>query len=778
MIVTRNWLEEWINLDGISNKDIHNALDSIGLEVDNVLYVDIPSKIVVGYVKECEKHPDADKLSVTKIDIGTQVVQIVCGAKNIKSGQYVPVATIGASFGDFKIKKAKLRGVESHGMVCSSVELGLPEVNDGILELDDSIGELVLGKEIREYDTLNDTVFDIELTANRGDCLSVYGIARDLSAYFKRDLKGFNKVELKTTKGIGRILEVDTNDIDSKICYKVVESSSNIAPDLNIQIKNILVGKKLSYDINDIIEYASHSVGVIIRAYSVNDMREDSDSIIKIELKKNKYSLDSVYLDNKEIASIGIESKNFIPNSKDRLFIIESSYINPDIISKLVYENKLKISDEVFYRTSRGTEYRTCKAQEYLQSILSCSCDLSWYSGEEKIEPSINVHTIDISLTKIQALIGQNIDKSIMISILKSLQFDIELSKSNEDFSVDVPVFRNDIKNIQDIAEEIIRIVGIDNIESKPLEFKEKNRINSSMLNYQKTTYFRNKSAFSGFFETLSFVFNQKNILEKYNFDVTKSSLELLNPISSELDTLRSTILINLLQSAQNNNNIGKKSIKLFEIGKVFDQNRNESTNISFLYSGKTQSENISNQGKPSNIVFLEFAKYISNIIGDFEICKNEQPVSGLFNPYEYGEIYQNNKKIGFISKLHISAQRDFDLEDTYVCECDFDSLEFIKNSATSYSKFQVNSRELSVLVPTSMSYSLIKDTIIELDIKELVDFYPIDIYKSKDLGKNMSLSIKFEIQSNSKTLTIEELDLIMQKILDTLKQNLNIELR
>ena len=174
MIVTRQWLQEYIDLSKISTQSMCKALNSIGLEVDSTERTLIPNNVVVGYVKSKEKHPDADKLNVCQVNIGNKIEQIVCGAKNVEAGQYVAVATVGAVLGeDFKIKKAELRGVPSNGMICGSSEIGLPKTNDGIMELDDSIGELKIGKELNEYSLINDEIIEIELTANRGDCLSI-----------------------------------------------------------------------------------------------------------------------------------------------------------------------------------------------------------------------------------------------------------------------------------------------------------------------------------------------------------------------------------------------------------------------------------------------------------------------------------------------------------------------------------------------------------------------------------------------------------------------------
>ncbi|MGC9352000.1 MAG: YtpR family tRNA-binding protein, partial [Sulfurovum sp.] len=210
MIVTRSWLNEFIDLSDVSNDTLYKTFNAIGLEVDSIKEIMIPGKVVVGKILSCEKHPDADKLNVCQIDVGSGTRQIVCGAANVVNAEYVAVATIGAVLpGDFKIKHAKLRGVESEGMVCSSSELGLPAMGDGIMILDESIGTLEVGKEFGEYPAVADTIIELELTANRGDCLSIYGVARDLSVALDKEMKAFEyKQEEKIKLGIAREAEI------------------------------------------------------------------------------------------------------------------------------------------------------------------------------------------------------------------------------------------------------------------------------------------------------------------------------------------------------------------------------------------------------------------------------------------------------------------------------------------------------------------------------------------------------------------------------------------
>ena len=193
MIVTRRWLQEFIDLTDINDKRLYEAFNSIGLEVDSIRSLIMPENVVVGRVVECVKHPDADKLNLCKVDVGEgEPLQIICGASNVVDAEYVAVAKVGAILpGDFEIKPAKLRGIDSFGMICSSSELGLAEMGKGIMILDDSIGKLVVGKPLSRYEAFNDTVIELELTANRGDCLSINGVARDLGAYFGKEVKRF-----------------------------------------------------------------------------------------------------------------------------------------------------------------------------------------------------------------------------------------------------------------------------------------------------------------------------------------------------------------------------------------------------------------------------------------------------------------------------------------------------------------------------------------------------------------------------------------------------------
>ncbi|MEJ2500069.1 MAG: phenylalanine--tRNA ligase subunit beta, partial [Campylobacterales bacterium] len=271
MIVTRHWLNEWIDLTDVSTETLAKTFNAIGLEVDRVESFRIPENIVVGKVTACEKHPDADKLNVCQVDLGSETRQIVCGAANVAAGQYVPVAVVGAVMpGGLEIKPVKLRGVDSAGMICSSTELGLPKMNDGILVLDESIGKLEPGRALDEYPLMNDDLIEIELTANRGDCLSIRGVARDLCAALDKSLKPrSSKREDEKRIGIGRLLKLDVEgDVAGSVRYHAV-SVEFFDDSLLMTLRLAMIDESRANAVEACLEYAMHSTGVILRAYPV-----------------------------------------------------------------------------------------------------------------------------------------------------------------------------------------------------------------------------------------------------------------------------------------------------------------------------------------------------------------------------------------------------------------------------------------------------------------------------------------------------------------------------
>ena len=772
MIITRSWLEEFIDISKIPTDDICKTLNAIGFEVDSLERISIAPKVVIGKVLEKEKHPDADKLNICQVDLGTHQVQIVCGAKNVEVGQFVPVATVGCDLGnDFIIKEAKLRGVESNGMICSATELGLPKLNDGILELDDSIGELVLGKELKEYSKLNDDIIEIGLTANRGDCLSINGIVRELSAFYSIVLIECDKKINYNKLGIGQLLEIECDKhIDSSLSFIVIDFSDF---KLNVlqKLRTAIIGKfQENNDVKNILTYTTHTTGVILNAYS-KEKTIKGENLNIMYIKKDELGFDNIY-GTEQLSKICVEHNEIDTN--DTNFIIEASYINPELISKKVFDAKIK-TGEVYYKASRGSEPNIDYGINYLSTLVSKS-GASIYGGCETFVEDKEKLTLDISVNKINAIIGQEIPKIEIERILVSLGFVVKDIGSI--LVIKVPYYRHDIKNIADITEEIVRIIGIDNIIAKPLQIDEVNRVNKTSNDLIKKNKLRFKAIENGFYETLTYVFSSKENLEKYNFKTVKDELELINPIVKELNTYRTTILLNLVEACANNFKVGGKSTAFFEIGTIFDENRAESKKISFIQSGSSELEDFTNAGKPKNIDFFSFSKKILNTIGKFDLEPMTQIDNLFIHPYQNANVLIDGKVVGYICKLHPSVCADFDLNDTFIAEIDFEAIKNDIIKTGSYSKFQSSKKDLTIIVPKSLEYKEIKKVINSLSNSNIKQFNLIDIYHDEKLGENESLTIRFVLQNDEKTMEEEDITTTMNSILEALNNKLSIGLR
>ena len=772
MIITRSWLEEFIDISKIPTDDICKTLNAIGFEVDSLERISIAPKVVIGKVLEKEKHPDADKLNICQVDLGTHQVQIVCGAKNVEVGQFVPVATVGCDLGNnFVIKEAKLRGVESNGMICSATELGLPKLNDGILELDDSIGELVLGKELKEYSKLNDDIIEIGLTANRGDCLSINGIVRELSAFYSIVLIECDKKINYNNLGIGQLLEIECDKhIDSSLSFIVIDFSDF---KLNVlqKLRTAIIGKfQENNDVKNILTYTTHTTGVILNAYS-KEKTIKGENLNIMYIKKDELGFDNIY-GTERLSKICVEHNEIDTN--DTNFIIEASYINPELISKKVFDAKIK-TGEVYYKASRGSEPNIDYGTNYLSTLVSKS-GASIYGGCETFVEDKEKLTLDISVNKINAIIGQEIPKIEIERILVSLGFGVKDIGSI--LVIKVPYYRHDIKNIADITEEIVRIIGIDNIIAKPLQIDEVNRVNKTSNDLIKKNKLRFKAIENGFYETLTYVFCSKENLEKYNFKTVKDELELINPIVKELNTYRTTILLNLVEACANNFKVGGKSTAFFEIGTIFDENRAESKKISFIQSGSAELEDFTNAGKPKNIDFFSFSKKILNTIGKFDLEPMTQIDNLFIHPYQNANVLIDGKVVGYICKLHPSVCTDFDLNDTFIAEIDFEAIKNDIIKTSSYSKFQSSKKDLTIIVPKSLEYKEIKKVINSLNNSNIKQFNLIDIYHDEKLGENESLTIRFVLQNDERTMEEDDITTTMNSILEALNNKLSIGLR
>ncbi len=776
MIVTRSWLNNFLDISEVSDDKLYETLNSIGLEVDSITKYDIPQKVVIGKIISCEKHPDADKLNVCKIDIGSGVRQIVCGAKNVVDAQYVAVATIGAKLGDdFEIKHAKLRGVESEGMVCSASELGLPNLGDGIMILDESIGELIIGKDLNEYEKVADTVIEIELTANRGDCLSVHGVARDLSAALNIPMNKFDYESQNAEKiGIARIAKLTKRGIIPASLQYVMANIKDLHTSLLFSLRLAFIKEPQKNSISSILKYITHSTGVILRAYDVSSIDLEKEKI-EIEVT-NSDRVVNVAINGQLQSQVGINQyEESITDDSASVVLFETSYIKPDYLVDVVSQKNLK-TDELYYNTSRGSEPNVCFGVQYLTYLLETYTGCTLYDGTISLDEEQEYKIITITTQEISSLIGNKIEKIDIMNILIALGFRVQ-SSIEDKFGVTVPLFRHDIENIQDVTEEVVRIIGINNIEDKPLKFVEEAHNNQTMDKYYAKKALRLRAIANGFDESISYAFTDKTLLEKYNFPIVSEELDIVNPITSDFNTLRTTVLINLLQAGQRNVNHSQKSTALFEIGPIFNEKREEKEVLSLIFTGQKESENISNAGKPTNIDFETFTKKLSAIIGNFELRTSVEN-NALIHPYQSADIIVDDSVCGFLTKVHPSVAEAFDLKETFVAEIDFNSLIPKHINAHAISKFQGVYKDLSFVVDKNLPYNQISVAIKSLKLPLLQKFYAVDVYEDEELGEKKSLSLRLFIQSLEETLSDEDIESTVNAIIEKLKSEYGATLR
>ncbi|EDM24150.1 YtpR family tRNA-binding protein [Caminibacter mediatlanticus] len=748
MIVTRKWLEEFIDLSDISTEIIIDTLNRIGQEVEGYKKIEIPQNVVIGEVVECEKHPNADKLNLCKVNVGDEVLQIVCGASNVEAGQFVVVAKIGAILpGGFKIKKAKLRGIESFGMICAAREVGLPDFHDGILVLDNSLGELKIGEYAGIY--FNDEIIELGVTANRGDCFSIKGIARELSAGLNKDLKNFDFSFEEMPEGIGRVVNIIKNEAKKSSHYiRAFEGKINRKLKIDYRLALVEVESKDVFD--SYIKYSMHATGVLLVGGNIGEIELENENGIDIFKCYGKYL-------------VGI--RNEINIEENKKYIINANYIDPKYVSEVVFLNNLK-TDEYFYRASRGSDTNLKFGANYFLNEIN----LPLFSGDIDLQIELKEKIINVNIEEINEIIGFEIEEKEIVEILKKLSFEI-VNIDDENIKVKIPLFRSDIENIQDIAEEVLRVYGIDKIPNRPLEFVEKDRTNKTIENIDFIREIKLKSVSNGFYEAIHFVFDNKERLQKYGFEVLDDNLDLLNPIANELNTLRTTLLLQLLDDIKFNKANGYKRIYLFSQGSVYNKKREEFRKIAFVVNGFADYENPKNHGKPNKVDFKFIVDKLSQVVGDFELVENDyHPIA---HPYQNAKIIKDGKNIGVVAKLHPKIAKDFDIDDTYFAEINLDILSKEKKEAKDIIKFPKVTRDLSLVVDKNISYLEVKKIIDNLNIKELREFYPIDIY---DLGDNNSLTIRFIIQAN-KTLQENEINDIMEKILKSLEEK-GIKLR
>jgi phenylalanyl-tRNA synthetase beta chain len=808
MKISYNWLKQFINIDWTPEKT-SELLTNLGLEVEGIeAYASVKGGlkgIVVGEVKTCKQHPNADRLKLTTVDVGDdQILKIVCGAPNVAAGQKVAVATIGTTLytkegESWKIKKGKIRGEESHGMLCAEDELGLGPNHDGIMVLDK---DSVIGSPLADiFNIENDVVFEIGLTPNRADAMSHYGTARDLKAGLIQE--GLNP-ELMSPSVSGfhvdnRTLKIDvaveSKDKAPRYCGITISGAKIEASPGWMQQRLKAIGLQPINNVVDITNYVMHSLGQPLHAFDA-DKISDQKIIVRNAKKDEKFTTldgiersldveDLMICDNNGpmcIAGILGGLNSGISNSTTNIFL-ESAYFDPVSIRKSAKRHG--ISTDASFRFERGIDPEKTKyVLKYAASLIS-----EITGGEISSDPSdeyskkIKDKQVFLSFENINKLIGQKIPKETVKEILSSLEIKVN-NVTESGLGLTIPAYRNDVEREVDVIEELLRVYGYNNISIN-------DKLNSSISNASKNNGHKIENALANQLVSLGFYEIMTNSLTTQKYTAlsaslnTNDSITLLNPLSNDLATLRRSMLFSGLETIAYNLNRQQESLRLFEFGKTYhlaNEERKENKHLSILMTGQKAPLHWRNQKE--NIDFFYTKGIVSALIEKMGVSKlKSSPATNAI--FEEGQMLKLGKttlvEYGII-KNSISSTFGID-QVVYFADFNWDAIEnSIKTTNVKFKpipKFPEVKRDFALLIDDDISFEAIYKVAKQTDQKYLKEISLFDVYKGNNLpaGKK-SYAISFTLQDSTKTLTDKEIETIMSKLQKQLEKKVGAELR
>ena len=807
MKISYNWLNNYLNLN-LPIDEISSILTDIGLEVEGVQEIESVKGglkgVVIGEVLSKIQHPNADRLNLTTINVGEiEPLQIVCGANNIDVGQKVPVATIGTILhsgeDSFKIKKGKIRGELSHGMICSESELGLGESHDGIMVLDENAEVGIKAKDYFKIET--DTVFEIGLTPNRSDAMGHIGVARDLltSLNYRGEKLQMCKPSVKEFKEINKKSSISVEVKDYDLCprYSFL-TLSNVqvtnSPDW-LQNKLKAIGLNPVNNVVDITNFVLHETGQPLHAFDMNKIQGK-----KVIVSRTKNDTKFVTLDNKEIklssedlmindtkkpmciAGVmgGVESS---VNNDTKDIFLESAYF--DSISIRKSSKRHTLSTDASFRYERGCDPNiTVYALKRAALLIMEICGGSLSSDINDLYPKkISHFKVVLSYDKMDKLIGEYIDRNKVISILRDLEIDIADSK-DDGLTLLIPPYRADVKREVDVIEEILRIYGFNNV-TIPSKLNTIITSNESNNSEKISASISNLLSNNGFNE----IMNNSLTNDKYStlipeLDISHN-IKLLNPLSQDLNIMRQTLLFNGLENIAYNLNRKNKDLKFYEFGKTYhkiDDKNFEKKHLQILVTGRINSENWNSKNQDVDFYFIK--KLVESVlsklgINNFDSISKPGFGRSLSVTYSLG----HNKLVSF-GKVSNEICNYFDVsEDVFMADFNWDKiLKITKKNKIKYkdiSKFPSMRRDLSLLLDKSVTFEELKDIAVNTDNRILKKINLFDVYEGKQLSKHKkSYSLSFIFEDDSKTLTDKIIDKIMNKLITSFIDKAGAEIR
>ncbi len=798
MKISLNWLKEYVDLKGISVKEIVHQLTMSGLEVEE--YVDqneLYKNFVVGSVVKKEKHQNADKLSVCMVNDGTEELQVICGAPNVEAGQKVVFAKIGAIIpnGNFEIKKAKIRGVESFGMICAEDELDLSDDHSGIMILENN---LQAGTPITEALGLNDVLMEIAITPNRPDALSHIGVARDLSAIFDRDLK-LPKINFKESdKRISEYASIEIEDTINCPRYSsrvVIEVKIKESPDW-LKKKISSIGLRPINNVVDITNYLLHETGQPLHAFDLDKLAGK-----KIVVRSTKDKIRFTTLDSKnrelpeytlmicdgqnEVAIAGVMGgENSEVTNQTKNILIESAYFNPSSIRKT--SKSLMLSTDASYRFERGTDLsNTLYVAERAAQLISELGNGKIVKGSIDVYPKkILPKELKLRLNKVESLLGYKIEKQKIQKILNRLGINI-LKDLGESLEVTVPLNRPDIEREVDLIEEIARIFSYDKIPTV-------HKIGITLEQKEDESGFADKvrevAVSLGLFEMINNPLQSEKMTKLEGNEIAIS-----NPQSLDMGFLRTSLLAGTLQTVSNNINKNQKDLALFEIGDVFQKQNNdinsfddfsESTNLIFVVTGSRLRRAWYNKEEKYDFFYLKglIDTLLAKISLDNELTDSYNSGEKSIYEYQFTKNF-NSEDIGKGGKLNKFVLKQFDIDQDVFCfEFNLNKLKSIKTKRKSYSeplRFPNVLKDFAFILDRKVKYSELKEFITKNASPLLKSVNVFDVYESKEIENDKrSIAINLEYYDNERTLTADEVEKDFLNLIDLIKSKFNAVLR
>ena len=787
MNILSSWLREWISPD-VSDELLAEQLTMAGLEVDGIEPV-APAftNVVVGHVVQCEKHPDADKLNLCQVDVGqSENLQIICGAKNVAKGLKVITATVGAVLpGNFKIKKAKLRGVESYGMICSESELGMSDSSDGIAELD---ADAPIGVNIREYLNLDDNVIELDITPNRGDCFSILGVAREVSANYNMpftmpscEVSGSGesgiKASVSNTKACPKYLTRTVNGIDNTVA----------TPKWMVD-KLTRSGQALHSVVVDITNYVLLELGQPMHAFDLSKVSgainvRNANSGEKIELLNETTVVlndDTLIItdDNQPLAIAGVMGGMGSSTQSDSVdILLESAFFEP--VSIAGKARNYGLHTESSLRFERGVDFNITEvAMDRATQLIIDICgghasDVSACVDENALPV---LEPITITQDKIQKVLGFELDSNWIEEKFVNLDFNIT-EKSNDSWTIIPPSFRFDIRISADLIEELARLYGYDKLPVQKLSLDA----NINVIKEADVDKYDLMQALvgRGYQEVITYSF----VSEKYQdlVDPDAKKITLSNPISADMSTMRSSLWAGLLQTVESNQRRGHANARFFEIGLCFGGvNADEQANkLAGIVSGNRFEAQWSSDTQALDFfdakADLESVLAFTNAQFDFEAAEHPALQKG-----QSAKIMLNGLSVGWIGALAPSVQKELSLPKCYMYEVDLDcALKGKVSKYKAFSQYQQAQRDIALVLDEATPVADLVCSIQDLKQTHFIDVALFDIYTGEniDSGKK-SVALNLTYQSMEATLSDEEVNTKVEEVLALMQDKFSAVLR